>query len=214
MAPSVPSAGDLKAIREMSHVQAMRLGYTVNPALPLSEAPVSLRRIDDVTTRMLCIHAISAVAHDFPRPKALSWLKGERLFESMAPSEVKFLKIGGDIAEMQCRVDALFALTWATQVEPALNFEMECPETLAGALPDLEIAGSSSAFRQKVSLRSAREIVEMADLAYCLHWSIRDSILRKQRPPGRLHPIYVIERRRAFEWLIGKDSWDDLSLDT
>lgn len=203
---------DLKEVRELSRVQATQLGYTVNRALPPLDAPVSLRRIEDVATRMLCVHAISAVAHDFSRPMVMSWLKRERLVESMAPSELKFLKQGGDIAEMQCRVNALFALAWATQIERVFNFAMECPETLAGALPDFE-DGSSSAFRQKVSLRSAREIVEMADLAYCLHWSIRDAVLRKQRPPGRLHPIYVIERRRALEWLIGKDSWDEVSLD-
>lgn len=205
---------DLKVIREKSHAEATRLGYAVNPALPLLSTLISLRRVEDVATRMLCMHAVSAVAHEFPSAKALKWLKDERLAGSLAPSETEFLKEVGDIAMMQCRVNALFALAWATQIEEKLNFEMECPETLAGALPDLRVAGSSSAWRRKVSLRSDREIVEMADLAYCLHWSIRDAILRKERPQGRLHPINIIERRRGLEWLIGKDAWDDVNLDT
>lgn len=136
------------------------------------------------------------------------------MVESLAPSETVFLEQGGDIAMMQCRVDALFALAWATQIQEKLNFEMECPETLAGSLPHPEVAESVVAFRQKASLRGYHEIIAMADLAYCLHWSIRDAILRGQRPPGRLHPIYVIERRRAFEWLIGPDAWDEVRLDT
>lgn len=205
---------DLKAIRAKSHAEATRLGYSINPALPLMAAPIAIRPVEEVATRMLCIVAVSVGAHNFPRPKALKWLAGQGLMESLAPSEAIFLEGGGDIATMQCRVDALFALAWATQIQEKLNFEMECPESLAGSLPSPEIAGSTVAFRQKVSLRSDHEIIAMADLAYCLHWSIRDAIVRRQRPPGRLHPIYVIERRRGLEWLIGEDAWDDVKLDT
>lgn len=205
---------DLKAIRAKSHAEAMRLGYSINPALPLLATPIVLRPVGEIGTRMLCLHAISAVAHNFPRPKVLKWLRDEQLMQSLAPSEAVFLEQGGDIAAMQCRVDALFALAWATQIEEGLNFAMECPQTLARGLPNLEAGGSASAFRQKISPRSDDEIVAMADLAYCLHWSIRDAVLRKQRPPGRLHPIYIIERRRAFEWLMAKDAWDEVNLDT
>jgi hypothetical protein len=205
---------ELRAIRAKSHAEATRLGYSTNPMLPLLETSIAVRPIAEIATRMLCIVAISFAAHDFSRPKALKWPAGQQLMESLAPSESTFLEGGGGVATMQCRVDALYALAWAMQIQEKSNFEMECPESLAGSLPNLEIAGSVVAFRQKVSIRSAHEIIAMADLAYCLHWSIRDSILRRQRPPGRLHPIYVIERRRAFEWLIGKDGWDDVKLDT
>jgi hypothetical protein len=205
---------DLEAIRAKSHAEAARLGYSINPALPLMATPIVIRPVEEVVTRILCIHAISAAAHNFSRPKALEWVRAQGLMRSLAPSEVVFLEGGGDIATMQCRVDALFALAWATQIQEKLNFEMECPETLAGSLPNLETAGSVVAFRQKVSLRSDPEIIAMADLAYCLHWSIRDAILRRQRSSGRLHPIYVIERRRAFEWLMGEDAWDDVELNT
>jgi hypothetical protein len=205
---------DLKAIRAQSHAEATRLGYSINPTLPLLATPIAPRPVEEVGTRMLCMVAISVAAHNFSRPKALEWLGDQGLIESLAPSEAMFLENGGDIATMQCRVDALFALAWATQIQEKLNFEMECPESLAGSLPNLEIAGSVVAFRQKVSLRSDHEIIAMADLAYCLHWSIRDAILRRQRPPGRLHPIYVIERRRGLEWLIGKEAWDEVELDT
>jgi hypothetical protein len=205
---------DLQQLREASFLEASRLGYTTNRALPLLELPESLRSVEDVIKRMLCMHAVSAVAHGFSRATATTWLENERLFGDLASSETDFIAGGGDQAAMQCLVDGLFALAWATNIEPAFDFAMDCPRTLARALPSFDVSGAEDALKQRVSLRGTREIVAMADLAYCLHWSIRDELLNKRRPPGQLHPIYVIERRRALEWLIGKSDWDDVDVST
>jgi len=32
--------------------------------------------------------------------------------------------------------------------------------------------------------------------------------------PGNLKPYVVVERRRALDWLLSKEAWDDVSLDT
>lgn len=205
---------DLQEIREASFLEAARLGYTTNRALPLLGLPESLRNLDDVIRRMLCTHAVSAVAHGFPRPIVTKWLDSERLRGDLAPSEIEFVAGGGDQAAMQCRVDGLFALAWATHIEPAFNFAMDCPQSIARALPSFDVSGARKSLEQRASLRGAREIVAMADLAYCLHWSIRDELMNKRRTPGQLHPIYVIERRRGLEWLIGGSDWDDVDMST
>ena len=35
-----------------------------------------------------------------------------------------------------------------------------------------------------------------------------------QRGRRKLHPVYVVERRLALEWMIRRDDWDDVALDT
>ncbi len=66
----------------------------------------------------------------------------------------------------------------------------------------------------KARLRSDDQIVSAADLAYCLHWAIRQSELEGKRPPGKVPPYVVVERRRALEWLLSDEDWDDVPLDT
>lgn len=56
---------DLKAIRAKSHAEAALLGYSINPTLPLVPAPVALRPVEEVGTRMLCMVATSLAAHNF-----------------------------------------------------------------------------------------------------------------------------------------------------
>jgi len=81
-------------------------------------------------------------------------------------------------------------------------------------LPDIKNAAPSRAFQAGLKLRSAADLLQAADLAYCLHWAIRDAELNGNVAPGRVPPEVVVERRRALEWMMGDEYWDDVNLDT
>ncbi len=81
-------------------------------------------------------------------------------------------------------------------------------------LPNLKASEASAEFRNRVNPRSVAEVVVVCDLAYCLHWAIRQSELRRERLPGNLKPYVVLERRRALEWLLSQEAWDEVPLHT
>lgn len=201
------------SIRRSSLDNAAKLGYATNAHLPLLEAK-KLRPLREVADRALCLFTVVAVACGFDARRARSWLKKEQLTEQLSQQERAFLKRPSDIELMQARVEGIWAFAWAGSLATKLDFAEACPNTLVKLFPDVLQDESSNEFRKKFLLRTSEEVVEQCDLAYCLHWSISDALLHRVRPPGKLHPLYVIERRRALEWLLSSYAWDDVPMDT
>jgi hypothetical protein len=81
-------------------------------------------------------------------------------------------------------------------------------------LPNLKVSQSSGDFRKKAHPRPLEQVVAACDLAYYLHWAIRQAELSGKQPPGNLKSYVVVERRRALEWLLSKEDWDEVPLDT
>jgi hypothetical protein len=208
---------DFAEIRKRSLAACEILGYSTNPQLPLLETSVTPRDAREVAVRICCLVAVSAVAHGYDHRLAKGWLKRNGIQSSLSERELVFLESMDDLAEMQCRVDALFALAWAAQVMPKLDFSMSTPDTLAMSLPHPQENGSIATFVRTLNLRAKDELIAVTDLAYCLHWAIRDSVIKGIRPPGppeKLHPIYIVERRRGLEWLMSNCNWDDTPMHT
>ncbi|EPS1221448.1 DUF4272 domain-containing protein [Burkholderia cenocepacia] len=76
--------------------------------------------------------------------------------------------------------------------------------------PDLRNEESFQWFITGCSLRSRNDLISMLDLAYCLHWCIVDAPAES----SNIHLHVVAERRRALEWMLSKDDWEAISLDT
>jgi hypothetical protein len=206
----------LQEIRDMSWTAAERLGFPINVHLPLLDADVALRPEQQITDRILAFFATISTSFGFPRTAALEWVRGNGLEHALSEKERAHLTSSSDelVASLQSQVDALFALAWILGLIPLMDFESECGESFIRTFPNIENAEAADTLRRKVALRDERQVVAMCDLAYCLHWGIRDAVLRGARPPGRLHPAYLIERRRGLEWAISREGWDEITLDT
>ncbi len=63
-------------------------------------------------------------------------------------------------------------------------------------------------------MKSVSEIAKALDLAYCLHWSIRDAEIHGREIPRVLSPNVIIQRRKALEWMFSEENWDEVTLDT
>lgn len=208
---------DTTDLRELSRDHVQALGFPFNPNLPVLDAAGITRSSDDVLERILTLHACIACGYGFPKPQALSWLEQESLNGCLTEPEAKFLagKAEAKRTAFQWRVEAIWALTWAAGYLGDLDFSKSCSDDLVKLLPDLNSQASSEGFRQQCNLRSAEEVLPMVDLAYCLHWAVREEGLRGQANKlGRVQSQVIVERRLGLEWLICDESWEDITLDT
>ncbi len=206
---------DLELIRNQSLQTAERLGYNVIKSLPRLDEAVRTRSLDEAVKRLLCLHAAAACAYGFDRKKALSWLQQENANQSLAASERQFLEQGiGDPNRFKIQIEGMWTLAWVLGLTPNLDFGKDCDGGFAALLPNLKVNENSSSLRQRTKLRSVEEIIRADDLVYCLHWSVRQAQLDGGKPPGKVQPYVVEERRRSLDWMLSNEQWDDVSLDT
>lgn len=207
---------DYCEIRKRSMKIASELGYPVNTSLPLLEEESLTRTPLEIINRLLCLHVTAASAYGFDRSTARAWLQREGAWDALSPTERHFLNVGGDSANrFKLQVEAAWALAWALQLVSTLDFSKECDNTFVSVLPNLKISEQSEQLRENATLRVESDITKECDLAYCLHWAIRQAQLDGNSPPGNVAPYVIEERRRALEWLLaGGVGWDDVVLDT
>ena len=209
------SAVDLKIIRSESLQKAEKLGYRANSSLPLLGESVSLRSLEEVVDRSLAFFAVVACSYGFDRQSALRWMGQENVSSYLAESEREYLHSGeGDVSFYQSQVEGLNAFAWALGFVKAIPFDSVCDNTLIKLFPDIKNNGSSEGYRAKAKLRSVKKIISACDLAYCIHWAIREAELNNEMLLGDVSGHVIIERRRSLEWMLSTDDWDDISLDT
>lgn len=110
----------------------------------------------------------------------------------------------------------MFALAWSLQLVPEpLDFGQAAPGGLIHAVPHPppHPNGVADALA-RARLRETATLVQALDIAFCLHWGAVASALRRSPLRKALPGWVVVERRRALEWLLGRDDWDEVSLDT
>lgn len=207
---------DPAAVREASWRQVEREGLRSSPGLPLLEADLSVRQsVQAVGTRILCMSAVAAHAFGFPVDATRAWVDREGLRDSLSRAEREFLAGEGQkyLLEMQIQVDSLYALAWCASLVDSFSVHSRVPDDLVSCFPDLRKSESSSAFRARLTLRSKAEILPQLDAAYCFHWAWRDARLSLRRMRVN-HEASVGQRRKALEWVMGGETWDEVSLDT
>lgn len=206
---------DARLLRSRTLLICEGWGIAISDALPLLDSDMSLRSKDEVVDRLLCLNACVAFAFGLDREKASDWLSREGLEESLAPEEKRLLSGERlDLEQFQLQVDAIWALVWALRMGDVLDFQTPVPSDLVHRLPDLKSGEDSSGLRRRATLRSLEEVAYKCDLAYCLHWALRESALGASALSRPLDYHLVEERRRALDWLVSDESWEDLSLDT
>jgi hypothetical protein len=195
-----------------------------------------IRTADAVVRRCLVLHAVLAVGHEVPREQVVSWLRRERLWDSVSPEESLFLLSGSPTPQQRIdatwRAEALFPLLWSLALIPALPSPQQfCDlQLIQSVLPPL--FESVSEFISSARLRPDSEVRAANEEIYQIHWRVRDAQFRGQpTPPGKLarmpipncelpaesyHSGVVRERHFALNWLIGYcgQDWDDISTDT
>lgn len=205
---------DLSTIRAVSLEKAAEAGIYPPPHLPLLDRP-HLKSSEQAVDRLLCLNAAAAVSYGLPREKAKSWLEQEALWSKLEEQERLFLANGvGNNALFQWQPEGIYILAWAVGMFGKIDLWEPCPDDLVFNLPDLKALAPTAGFRSALTLRAAAEIVALADLAYCIHWGVRDAKLNGKRSVRDVPELQIMERRRALDWLIEDEQWYSMSLDT
>jgi hypothetical protein len=108
----------------------------------------------------------------------------------------------------------MWALAWTVGKVDELDFSNACGDDFIDMLPDLRFDERSDALRSGIKLRTVREVEEACDLAYCLHWAIREALRIGARVPGKVQNYVIRQRRHALQWLISEEPWDEVHMDT
>lgn len=206
---------DLKQVRTESIQAAKKIGVEIPSTLPLMDSGLEVRDKIEVMARLLAMHAVAASAYGSDRNKVIAWLNQETLSDSLSKQEKQFVfEHVGQPDRFKMQVEAIWALAWAMGIVNDLDFTKDCDERFVMQLPNLKQSQGSADFQKRINPRPLTQIVSACDLAYCLHWSIQQSERVGKQPAGKLKPYVVIERRRALEWLLSKEEWDHVPLDT
>jgi len=194
---------------------AASAGVSIPITLPLIGMDSIIRTQDEIVDRLLTGSALAAVAYGLDPNKAYRWLCQEKLEDVLLESERRFLD-GHDSESLsfKVQVEGMWTLAWSLQLVKHIDFWKDCDPGFVLLLPNLKAGDSSEMIRSSASLRSSEEILAECDLAYCLHWAIRQAELVGLPAPTNLKPYVVIERRRALEWLFCNAPWDAIPLDT
>lgn len=203
---------DGRVTRHESLAQLPSLGFPKPPEhFPVLEAG-TLRSGRDVINRALALNVVINTSFGMPTDQARAWLDLYSLSSALTTDERTLLSdidngMPPDAKGHQLKVEALWTLIWALHQVETLDFTSYCGENLSSLLPDLRTRETPDALISNASLRSAEEVGQALDLAYCITWGIADANLRNLEPPGDLQQYVYWERRRALEWLVGSE-WD------
>lgn len=215
---ALPMTGNqLLDLRRRSLVVAEQLGYEINPQLPhLDSSLRGSRTSEQIATRALCLCCAVAVANGAAALAALEWASSQSLLTEFSPLEREFLNSPRNSfrAKFLGQEEALWALAWAGGLHEKLAFDTYCDSRLAKMFPNFVRAEAIDPFLTTIAVRNDLEVLGALDLAYCLHWAIvQDEILGREVS----HPVdsyVIVERRRALEWLMSEQNWDEINLDT
>jgi hypothetical protein len=206
---------DANAIRQLSMSSAAEAGLSIPQHLPFLEEGLRLRSQDDAVSRLLCLNAIGAASYGFDKARSLAWLRQERLEVELTKGELSFLQRGEGLPQFfQVQIEGMWALAWALNFVAVLDFWQDCDSRFVTMLPNLKVNQGGDEWRLKARYRELHEVVAACDLAFCLHWTVRQAEIEKKPTPAHLKPYIVVERRRALEWLLSNEPWDGISLDT
>jgi hypothetical protein len=205
----------LDTVRENSWASVAKHGLDRNDQLPLLGVLNIKVTEDEAAKRLICMYAVGASAFGFPAGEAKKWLASEGVFRSLSNLEGQYLD--GDqtlVFLAQSEVASAYALAWATNLVPEQRLMTNLPDDFVRIFPDIRKREPSAVFVNRVKFRSIDELVPYLDLAYCLHWALRDAQMRLRKTPKVSQLPLVAAQRKSLEWVMTGGDWDDVLLDT
>jgi hypothetical protein len=201
--------------RQLALERVRQLGCDATAELPTVDV-TSVREVDEVRARCLALYACVAVSFGLDRGVASHWIETAGLRPALTEAEVTFLagSDGDSTPSYQAAIESLWALAWALEVVPVLDWTQPCANDFIRQFPDPRRGDSDSPIQRATSVRPADEVALELDVAYLLHHCDTESRLADAPSPLAVAP-HVVERRRwALEWLVTPVDWDDVELDT
>jgi hypothetical protein len=164
-----------------------------------------LRPLDQLLSRAAALNVVIARAFGTPPEVATGWLHDNGLDASLTTPERAWVGKGeGEARAFLGRIEALWALTWATGIASHLDPNRFCDDSLSPSLPNLPAGEAFHDWKARVApeRRPDDEVVKELDLYFCLDWAVMDAVQRHEPTPGAVPPYVVQQRRWALEWSV------------
>lgn len=195
-------------------------GLPINRALPLIgiDEEVRPRSVEEIAYRALCLLPIAGRGCGLEPEAEAMMVENHGLGAYFTPAEQAYIKDSsppGPIRVQFCwRFESAWVLLWALgYVEEGL--------AQPGEVCDVQRAYEMAAdrpgerFLAEATPVAFTEVLEQADLAYRMHWALRQIWLNGEEPPDGFNPSIVYERDYALSWLTTADvAWDEVETDT
>jgi hypothetical protein len=228
MAPGVPPrppehgnpSPEALARKARSEARLRREGVPISKNLPVidTESEARIRTRAAVVDRAIALMIVALKGEGLEQAqvtKAVDSFSAAKLF---TPKEKEFLDEPRPDkrarAQFAWRYECLSVLLWALSYSPAVGDPGKIVD--AGNAVGALVKPGPKKFREGARLRSAREILDEADLIYRYDWACVDARVSGKPAPRGVDCEIVVERHHALNWLIGYQGqdWDDVSTDT
>jgi Domain of unknown function (DUF4272) len=198
---------------------AKSLGISVAATPPPVEGyakrcPRSARQI---AVRTLILQGVVAVAAGVDPALVIEWFRDQRIWRSVTPEERAFLGNPSPTQEDRHRLgwhqEAEWSLLWVIGKVESLGLPTRGCDTRRLVDEIIPPLGSDiGGFVASAKVREPGELLAEDDRTYDL-WCYAQKARRKGELPTDLNWMVLYERRYAFEWLDGRQAWDDVTCD-
>lgn len=216
----------MQFVREKNRERAARAGYAVPEALPplIDESEVGIKSVAQVIDRSLALFCVLAVIFEPPKSfreaqtQVWKWLAAQGLDTALTPDEGEAFQLNASQTQLHKKFwgqqESLYALGWALGVVAEISPMDYLPEDFGALFPDTEAGDVRSTFASRCSLRPEQDLIQETDFWYCLHWVATEELLQKAVWQRSISPSAIVARRKALEWVITSQHWDEVALDT
>ncbi len=135
--------------------------------------------------------------------------------DSFSPNEQEYLNNPHNTQEDQIQFVWQYEALWVMEWALGFHDELFWPDHICDASRTVKVIKNS--LLSDAKMRDRKEILDMADLYYLLHWACVDARVAGIPAPLGMEEGVVMERRKALFWLSGCDDlcpWDDVDLST
>ncbi len=207
--------------KEKTELYLSKIGIPININLPPLEEENEVRIIaaSDIAKRILILAYLGGYSQDGDKTEIIEYLKDEKLWDALSKNEIKLFSqkklTKQDKINISWRSEGMLILLWA--IKKIENTGLPIDQCNIGEILDLlpEPFTSSNEFIEKSSERTAREILDKADLIYRIHWATRQAELEGKDTPANCKSEILQEWHNAINWVINyAETWDDITTDT
>lgn len=155
-------------------------------------------------------------AKDFIKPIIQSF----EAEDSFSPNELEYLNNPDSTEQEQIQFVWQYEALWVMEWALGLHDDLFWPDNICDVPQSVKLMKKSADITTLISesnLRDRKEILDMADYYYLLHWACVDARVSGLPAPLNLDEGIVMERRKSLFWLAGCDDlclWDDVDLST
>ena len=211
-----PSNQDIDsfAIKKRSEEIILKAGGKILDWLPIIDLTTP-RPLSQIIDRALVLNAMYQLCIKAPKYVIANWLSENNLMGNLSPDEYSILSRYDDpLTESEFNfiywlIEGLWALVWVTKLIKSLPFDTAVGEELASLSPNLQLGEDGAKYINCMQLRSYRELYEMCDLYYRLHWWVHH---HQNNIPNEFF-ARILLRRKALEWVLNCETdWDEVDL--